>query len=304
MTALQGIVIAVRPRGARVRAGEREYDCVLPQSLIRGRREQRTLLAVGDRVAIEVLSGEQAAVRELLPRSTKISRVGSVRPRCEQVIAANVSQLVALQSIDQPRFNPRALDRLLVVGEVGGVRCAVVLNKIDLTTEPEAGRLVAPYQNAGYPSFLTSAKTGRGLEQLVAFLRDEKSIFVGPSGVGKSSLLNRLIPGLAQRTRRISRSTGKGRHTTSRVDYFDLPGGGALLDTPGLRAIQPWTEAPDLAAQFPEMRPHLGQCRFSDCLHRGEPDCAVRLALERGEIDRQRFEGYLRILESLRSEEA
>ncbi|MBD3236183.1 MAG: ribosome small subunit-dependent GTPase A [Candidatus Eisenbacteria bacterium] len=302
MTVQQGTVIAVRPRRARVRADGQEYDCELPQGLIRGPREQRTLLAVGDRVRFERLPSGGAVVRRLLPRTSKVSRVGSLRPRREQVIAANLTQLLALQAVAEPRFNARALDRLLVVGEAGNLRCAVVLNKIDLSGRAQITTALTPYRRAGYPILETSALTGEGLERLRGFLQDEVSILLGPSGVGKSSLLNRLIPGLTQSTRQISRSSGKGRHATSRVDHLDFPGGGVVLDTPGLRAVQPWTTAPALAGCFPEMRDHLDRCRFPDCLHRAEPDCAVRGAVDAGAVDRQRYEAYLRILASLLEE--
>jgi ribosome biogenesis GTPase len=299
MVNLDGLVIAVRPRWVLVRVAGAEISCDIPKSLKQGPREQRTLVAVGDRVVIEPLDQGHGIVRELKPRGSKISRVGSVRPLREQVIAANVDQLLALQAVRFPRFNRRGLDRLLVLGEAGGVDCAICMNKIDLAQEGEVERIMDSYRDIGYPLFATSAIEGDGLRELGDFLRDHETVLLGPSGVGKSTLLNRLIPGAGLRTGRMSHATGKGTHTTARIEYLDLPEGGAVLDTPGLRAIQPWTLPEELAEHFPEMRPFLGSCHFQDCLHRSEPGCAILEAISRGQITTARHDSYLRILRGL-----
>ncbi len=292
-------VVAIRPRRAQVRVDEREYGCDLRRGLLQGARLERNRLAVGDRVGIVVERGEEAVLREILPRHTKISRVDSVRPLREHVIAANIDLLLALQAVDEPPFNPRVLDRLLVMGEAGGAGCLIVLNKIDLGRLEENERLISGYRRIGYPVVLTCGLSGQGLDELAEHLTGRVSILLGASGVGKSTLLNRLIPGLQLRTGEISAASGRGVHTTTRVDHLDLPGGGVVLDTPGLRTLQPWTRPEALAGHFPEMRPHLGACRFRDCLHRSEPGCAVRAALARGEIDEARHDSYLRILAGL-----
>jgi ribosome biogenesis GTPase / thiamine phosphate phosphatase len=297
---LAGTVVAIRPRRVQVRVGEHEYGCDLRRGLLQGARLERNRLVVGDRVRVAVERGEEAVLLEILPRDTKISRLDSVRPLREHVIAANIDLLLALQAVDDPPFNPRVLDRLLVVGEAGGVRCIVVLNKIDLARLEELDAWVAGYRRIGYPVALTCALSGQGLDELTQHLAGQTTILLGPSGVGKSTLLNRLIPGLQLRTGEISAARGRGIHTTTRVDHLDLPGGGVVLDTPGLRAIQPWTSPEALSAQFPEMRPHLGGCHFRDCLHHSEPGCAVRAAVDAGAIDAARYESYVRILEGLR----
>jgi ribosome biogenesis GTPase len=142
-----------------------------------------------------------------------------------------------------------------------------------------------------------SARTGEGTDALAAFLRARETVLVGTSGVGKSTLLNALIPSATQRTAAVSLATGRGVHTTTRVDYLELPGGGVVLDTPGLRVIRPWGTAPgDLARHFPDFRPWLEGCRFKDCGHRSEPGCTLRAALAEGRIDPGRYTSYVQIL--------
>jgi ribosome biogenesis GTPase len=219
------------------------------------------------------------------------------------VIAANVDQLLAMQAVDQPPLNPRGLDRLLLLGEVGGVSCAVCLNKTDLLPASGLAELLDVYRRIGYPVFRTCAVSGEGVDAVVPFLREKSTLLIGPSGVGKTTLLNRLIPGLELRTGQISMATGRGTHTTPRVDYLELPQGGTVLDSPGLRSIQPFTSAAELAGFYPDMRLVLGSCRFRDCLHRDEPGCAVCAAVASGEIAPARHESYLRVLEGLMADE-
>lgn len=296
---LVGTVVAIRPRRALVRVGEREIGCDLRRGMLQGERLERNRLVVGDRVRVAIPGDKPAVLLAVLPRDTKISRVDSVRPPREHVIAANVDLLVALQAVDEPLFNPRGLDRLLVLGEAGGVRCAVVVNKIDLGRLDEVEPRVAAYRKIGYPVHLTCALGGQGIGELARHLSGRTTILVGPSGVGKSTLLNHLIPGLQQRTGEISAATNRGVHTTTRVDHIDLPDGGVVLDTPGLRAVQPWTHPEALAGHFPEMRAFIGACRFRDCLHQSEPGCAIRAGVAEGLIAEARHASYLRILAGL-----
>jgi len=295
-----GTVVAVRPRWVLVRIAGCEVRCEIPKGLKQGARLQRHLAAVGDRVAVERQGEGHGILRGIEPRRTKVSRLGSLRPRREHVIAANVDLLLAVMSVDQPRFNAHTLDRLLLIGNVGGVESAICLNKIDLAAGGEVDGLLAPYRRLGLPVYPTCALTGEGLDPLLGSLAGRATVLLGQSGVGKSALLNDLVPGMRQRTDRVSASSGRGVHTTTRVDYVDLPGGGAVLDTPGVKTIQPFGVAPEeLATFFPEFRPHLGSCRFNDCLHRGEPGCSVAAAVEAGEIPPDRLISYVRILEGL-----
>ena len=295
-----GTVVAIRPGWVLLRTPIGEIQCEVPRSLRQGARVQRHVVAVGDRATADMQPDGHGVLSGIEPRRTKVSRLGSVRPRREHVIAANIDTLLVVMSVDQPRFHAHTLDRLLLIADVGGVRGAIGLNKADLARPGEVEELLRPYSRLGIPTFPTCALTGLGLEELRRFLGGRETAFLGQSGVGKSALINDLIPGTEQRTDRVSVSSGRGVHTTTRVDYLDLPGGGAILDTPGVKTIQPWGVDPaDLASYFPEFRPHLGACRFNDCLHRGEPDCAVEAAARTGEISPSRLVSYVRILNGL-----
>jgi ribosome biogenesis GTPase len=213
------------------------------------------------------------------------------------MLAANIDQIVCVQSFQDPPLNVRALDRFLLLAESAQVPGIVVVNKLDLRAGPERGEL-SHYPSIGIPVLETSARTGRGIEELRTLLFRRVTVLVGPSGVGKSSLLNAIIPHLNLRTGSISRATSKGVHTTVRVEWIDLVCGGVVLDTPGLRAIAPWgIDASNLPMAFPELRCLAGACRFLDCRHHHEPECAVRAAVEHGRIPAFRYDSYIRILE-------
>ena len=267
-----------------------------------GNRSQRNLVAVGDRVRLQIIREDYGVLIDVLPRRTRISRIGSLKPIREHVIAANVDQLLSMQAVANPNFNARGLDRFLVLGEVGGVKGAICLNKIDLAGADQREKILATYAKTGYQTFLTSAANGTGINEIAAYLKNRTTIILGPSGAGKSTLLNQLMPGLDLRTQEISTSTGRGVHTTTRVDYLELPGGGVVIDSPGLRSVQPYTMPERLASAFPEMRDWVDECKFRDCIHHTEPGCMVRQRLDEGEIDPARYESYLRMVKGLKED--
>ena len=255
-------------------------------------------LAVGDEVVIEQDEGSGWAITEVLERRSQLSRKSPGRQRGERVIAANVDQVVVVFALRKPEPHVAMLDRFLVVAEANSLVSHVVVNKLDLADEGEAQALFGTYERIGYALHLTSCRTQRGLDELRTQLSGRTSAITGPSGVGKSSLLNALYPGLGLRVGEISASVNKGRHTTVGAFLHPLPDGGFVVDTPGLREIGLWgVPSRGLDECFPEIRSRKDECRFADCSHLIEPDCAVREALSAGVIDESRYSSYAKLLE-------
>lgn len=261
---------------------------------LRGRlkEEEGDRAAVGDRVEVEVLEDGSCRVASVLEREAVLSR-RSVSSRREQVIAANVDHVAAITAVAEPEPDLGLTDRLLVLAELNGLSALVVANKVDLRDADELRRV---YRAAGYEVLATSARTGGGLDGLDERLTGRTTVLAGASGVGKSSLLNALVPGLDLRTGEVGR---RGRHTTVTARMHPYGDRGYVVDTPGLQYLAPWRVAPsDLAWAFPEFRPRVPRCRFSDCRHTAEPGCGVKEAVEAGEIPVRRHESYRSMLEA------
>ena len=260
-------------------------------------------LAVGDDVIIEAAErGDVWAIAEILPRRSQLARRAPGTEFRERVVVANVDQVVIVFAAAEPEPHPRMLDRFLVIAAANDIPALIVINKIDLVRVDDVLARFADYERAGYPLYLTSTKTGAGLEALAAALRGRVTAISGPSGAGKSSLLNAVYPGFNLRVGEISRSVNKGRHTTVGASMHPLPDpeGGFVVDTPGLREVGIWELQPrELARCFIEFRSYIDHCRFGDCLHRAEPGCAVRAAVAAGEVSADRYDSYLRLLEEL-----
>lgn len=267
------------------------------------RTDTMTPVAVGDRVRLQRMPDDTGVIEAVLPRRTKLSRVAPGRRTAEQVIIANADQLVIVFAVKEPTPRLRLLDRFLIAAELGGLVAIICLNKIDLYT-PDLPDIAGRYTRIGYRVILTSARTGQGIDALCDALKNRLSAIAGPSGVGKSSLLNRIQPGLGIKVQEISEATGKGRHTTSGLAAYKLDTGGRVIDTPGIREFGLWAMEPArLPVHFPEIRPYLDGCRFLDCAHIHEPDCAVKAAVEEGAISQERYESYIRLREELEGEE-
>jgi ribosome biogenesis GTPase / thiamine phosphate phosphatase len=265
--------------------------------------DQAVKLAVGDVVTLERDERDEVwAIAEILPRRSRLARRAPGGGRGERIVAANVDQVVVVFAVAKPDPHPRMLDRFLVIAEGNDLAALVVINKVELVSMDGARARFADYDHAGYPVHYTSVKARIGLEELHDALRGRTSVLTGPSGVGKSSLMNALYPGLDLRVGAISESVNKGRHTTVGGYAHPLPDeeGGFVVDTPGLREVGLWSLPPeDVDRCFPEFRPLIPQCRFADCQHGGEPDCAVRAAVERGQVSAARYESYRKLRSEL-----
>lgn len=296
-TILTGTITHKFGEWVTVLIGENSHHCNLSARLAKSGQ----VAVVGDRVRVES-AGENGQIVEILPRRNRISRAAAApRPggyRDEQVLAANVDLMVTVLQAANPAPRWALLDRYLVLAEAQEIPALVVINKVDLLPERmELETRAVDYRRIGYPVLEVSAESGEGLEELRAALFGRTAILLGHSGVGKSSLLNALQPGLALRTGETNAVTGKGRHTTTAPTLYMLPEETAVMDTPGVREFGLWEVDPDdLAWFFPEMRPYLGQCRFRQgCQHDEEPGCAVRKAVMAGEIHPLRYQSFLKL---------
>lgn len=254
-------------------------------------------LAVGDDVMIEAEDdGGAWAIAEILPRRSRLARRAPGGGHGERIVAANVDQVIVVFAAANPEPHVRMLDRFLVIAEGNHLKARVVVNKVELVGEPVARARFADYERAGYPLHYTSVKQALGLEALREALAGRSSVLSGPSGVGKSSLMNSLYPGLNLRVGEISESVNKGQHTTVGALAHPLPDGGYVVDTPGLREVGLWALPPEeLDACFPELRDYLDKCRFGDCSHEVEPGCAVRDAVARGDVSARRYDSYIKL---------
>lgn len=301
----QGIVTSVHARSCRVvdESDGRALTCHLRGRLFEDLKGETKPVAVGDRVLYRV-TREGAAVEEILPRRNRLTRPAVRRREEIQTIAANIDRMVVTASFKDPPLRSGLVDRFLLSAGVEEIEAVICLNKIDLVSgEEEARRLrevTERYRGLGYAVHNTCARDGRGIPELREVMRAGLSLFVGHSGVGKSSIINRMDPRLRLKTGAINPKAGKGRHTTARVTLLRLEGGGFVVDTPGLRAfgIDRLTAA-DVGHYFPEMAARLHQCRFPTCTHRHEPGCAVLEAVQAGTIHPDRYKSYLGILEEL-----
>ncbi|MEJ2538899.1 MAG: ribosome small subunit-dependent GTPase A [Gemmatimonadota bacterium] len=291
--------------GVVIASGGGGYDVLLDDgqtvhAVLRGRVKRQSRVGdqvvIGDRVAVEEVeagTGTSWAVEAVRPRDSAIARKGHAERR-PKLIAANVDRMFAVVAARDPEPRLTQLDRLLVIAEANRVPATVVVNKVDLPgAVEEADRIEALYAGIGYPVLRVSAESGEGLETLREALSEGTSALIGASGVGKSSLLNALAPGLALRTGELSRRVRRGRHTTVRSRLLRLPFGGLVADTPGFGDVGVWGVPAEEAEEcFPEILDLRDGCRFRGCAHLKEPGCAVLEGVEAGDVARSRWESY------------
>lgn len=296
------------PSGTVRRAQGGTYEVETPdgvlEAVLRGRlkRDERTgeKVVVGDRVELEPESSGEGtvwAIREVHERTSLLARRAPGKAPRSKPIVANLDQVVIVFAAAEPDPHLRMLDRFLVIASSAEIAPLVVVNKTDVSGIDAARRTFAPYERAGYRLLFTAAREGRGVDALREALCGRLSALTGPSGVGKSSLLNAVQPGLGLRVAEVSRAVNKGRHTTVTAQLIPLECGGWVADTPGLRELGLWEIEPDqLQFHFPEIDALNGACRYPGCTHVHEPGCAVRGAVEAGALDAGRYDSYRRMV--------
>jgi ribosome biogenesis GTPase len=302
----EGLIVRVQGAGFLAAVGGAEVPCALGGRLRLGDIREEAYPVVGDRVRVRITpsagsGGPHGLIVAIEPRKSTFARTDASGKKGYRVLGANMNRVILVFAVREPAFNARLLDRMLVAAEHGRMEPVVCLNKIDLAEE--RGALSAGldvYRRLGYPVILTSALTGEGVDDLRALLEDSLSIMTGPSGSGKTSLTSRIQPGLELRIGDGTTKAGKGRHTTSHFELHKLDVGGYLGDTPGVREFGIWgVTKRTLGRYFREFEAIRDGCRFAGCTHSHEPDCAVKAAVEEGAVTRERYESYLKILETV-----
>lgn len=295
-------VAVAHTRVLRLRGVAGEWQAQASGRLRHHRRRPEEGPAVGDWVAASPPNASgQALVHAVLPRQTVFVRRAAGDRSVQQVLAANVDTVFLVMGLDGD-FNPRRIERALVLAWESGALPVIVLNKADVCADVEGCRAEVEAAAPGVPVVVVAAKEGSGLEALAPWLESGKTVaLLGSSGVGKSTLVNRLLGEERQRTREVRRSDQRGRHTTTHRELVLLPGGGLLLDTPGLREIQLWATEDGLASAFEDVDGLASGCRFRDCAHEAEPGCAVRAAVESGTMAEERLLSYHKLRAEVRS---
>jgi ribosome biogenesis GTPase len=296
MEIVEGTVIAMHGPLVRVQVGA-ETRVVASRRRLNweGGTPSAARLVVGDRVSVE-MQGEDGVIVAVHARRNSLQRRAVSKNR-SQILAANVDQALVVLAAREPDPSQGLLDRFLVACELAGIHAVITINKLDQGLA-EVEKWLPVYEDLGFDVVRVSARSGWGLGVVKRLLVDRTTLFCGPSGAGKSSLLNAVYPGFRLKVGELSESTGKGRHTTSCAELMPLPYGGFVVDTPGLKEFGVWEASTDeLTRAFPDIARHACNCRFPDCSHQIEPDCAVRDAVTAGEIDAGRYASFLKILE-------
>lgn len=295
---LAGTILRARSGFYTVETSQGLVECQL-RGRIKKERRGTDLAVIGDRASVSLLTDTTGTIEHIEPRESRFSRrqPGPRGAWKEDVLVANLDQVLIVFACADPMPNPRLVDRFLVVAETNEIDAAIVVNKVDLCGSETARAEFRHYEELGYPMHYASALDGVGLDELRDTLQGRISVVTGPSGVGKSTLLNVLQPGLRLGTGAVSEALHRGRHTTTVAELLPLNDGGYVADTPGLRELALWETSPsELAWAFREFRPHLGGCAFNDCRHLDEPRCAVRAAVSSGQISPERHDSYRRML--------
>lgn len=298
---IYGLVMNTQKGLYTVKTEEGIWRCRLRGKLFNSQQTTLSMVVAGDHVFVEHLHDDQGLIVEICERKTKISRkgVGSKERYLEQVIAANIDQAIMVSAAKNPPYRLNGIDRYIAAAEAGGIEPLICFNKVDLLLPGEMEnfqRDVEHYRRLGYHVFCTSTQTREGIEALLEMLKGKLSVFTGSSGVGKSSLINALDGEEQAKTGEVGSTTRKGRHTTTSAQIYELSSGAMIVDTPGMREFGLFDAGDGVREFFAEIEELAGRCKFNDCTHTHEPGCAVKRALENGELDEQRYESYLKLV--------
>jgi len=290
-TALRGRVLSVHGLASVVQTDDgRQFRCAVRGLLKDLSTDLRHVVVAGDVVWIRPESGGEGFIERIEPRQHILSRTSKGR---QQILVANVDRLVIVASAAEPNLKPNLIDRFLVEAERMRIEPILCINKIDLVDPADLMPIVGVYGQMGYPVLLASATTGQGIDQLRRLSAGKESVVAGQSGVGKSTLLNAVEPELALRVGEVSRENEKGKHTTTVARLIPLKIGGFVVDTPGIRQFRLWDIVPEeVAGYYRDIRPYVSLCRYPDCTHTHEADCAVKDAVADGRLDARRYESY------------
>lgn len=291
---LRGRVVSVFGLTSLVETGDGgQFKCATRRLLKTLATDQRHVVAAGDWVYFRPAADQEGIIERIEPRRGVLSRESKKR---QHVMVANVDQMVIVTSAAEPYLKPNLIDRFLVSAEQGKLRPLICINKVDLIDSADLQPLVGVYARMGYSVVLASARQGRGVDRLARELAGRTSVIVGQSGVGKSSLLNAVEPDLALRVGEVSAESQKGRHTTTTARLIRLQNQGYVVDTPGIRQFQLWNLIPaEILGLYRDLRPYESLCRFPDCTHDHEADCAVKNAVADGRLDMRRYESYCQL---------
>jgi len=270
------------------------YECTVRRVVRTVARDARNAVVTGDRVLFLPTGAETGVIERVEPRDGVLARGHQYK---QHILVANITQVAIVSSAAEPPLKPALIDRFLVSSAKGNVCAIIIVNKCDLVDLADLQPLIGQYARLGYTIVPTSVQTGQGIGWLRRLLKNEQTVFTGQSGVGKSSLLNSVQPGLAMKTGDVSRVNQKGRHTTRFAELRELENGGWVVDTPGIRQLELWDVHPaEMEGYFVEFRPFVPLCKFPDCLHMVEDGCAVRQAVHQDLISQLRYESYLRLV--------
>lgn len=281
-------------------------SCQIPGKFRLQELQQTNPIAVGDLVSFRVLEDGSGMIEDIEARKNKISRKATHGRKGEQILVSNVDQAFVVQAVQQPQFRTGFIDRFIISAEAHHIRPIIILNKTDLGTDEDAdlvADLIKIYDALSYQLILTSIYDDESIEELRSLMKDRTSVFIGPSGTGKTSLLNTIQPGMNRTVAAVSTFSNKGKHTTTFAELIPLDFGGFLADTPGIREFGlVGFDLNEISGFFPEMRILQQNCRFYNCTHLHEPGCAVMEAFGKGKIAASRYDSYISIYESLEDE--